>query len=159
VSRAALVPLRQWICDGCQELIPSPEAGMLEWRAGARNTRSGFRIVHQPRTAAGRPEGCGSAPAGGLVQLPLTVLAGEAGMALLLSLPDVPAPEGSGGPWVEDAQEFLELARRLTVPHYEEARGFWRQARADGFFAEMEESERYHPRTLGALLERYRDPR
>jgi hypothetical protein len=81
-------------------------------------------------------------------------------MPLLLSFLDVwSSREGCAGPWVQDAREFVELTRRLTVPYYEEARTLWHAARADGFFAGIDETAAYSPATLEALVKKYsREP-
>jgi hypothetical protein len=152
-----LAPLQEWICDVCGELIGSPEAGVVEWRAGADDRRSGFRIVHAGAEAPRRtPGGCRYGGTSGTAELSLTLLVGEVGMSLLLSFVDVDSPHGgAGGPWVDDAREFVELTRRVTIPYYEEARTLWRRARAEGYFAEMTETEMYLPRTLEALVKKY----
>jgi hypothetical protein len=152
-----LAPLRQWICDHCGEIIPSPEAGMIEWLAGPDNKRSGFRIVHQSANSPQKADGpCGYAQTPGKADLSLAVLVGEVGMPLLLSFLDVGSSrEGCSGPWVEDAREFVELTRRLTIPHYEQARTLWRLAKADGYFNDMSELEAYAPNTLEALVKKY----
>ena len=155
-----LAPLRQWLCDACGEVIRSPEAGMVEWLAGADNKRSGFQIVHRPldspRSEAG---GCGYPDSAG-ADLSLDVLVGEVGMPLLLSFLDVGSNRaGCAGPWVEDAREFVELTRRLTIPYYEEARTLFRAARADGYFEGMDDSRMFLPRTLEDLVRKYGQPR
>ncbi len=152
-----LIPLRQWTCDTCGQLIPNPEAGVLEWFATSDNARSGFRIVHQATHSPRGPDGaCGYADRPGKAEVSLAVLAGEVGMPLLLSFLDVSSSrEGCAGPWVQDAQEFVELTRRLTVPYYEEARTVWQAARADGFFADLDETTMYLPATLEALVKKY----
>ena len=45
--------------------------------------------------------------------------------------------------------------RRMTVPYYEEARIYWDEAEADGFFADGNEYWIYQPITLKELIERY----
>jgi len=151
-----LAPLRQWLCDACGEIIRSPEAGMVEWLAGVDNKRSGFRIVHRAAHSPRRPDGSCGYTGPGNADLSLDVLVGEVGMPLLLSFLDVgSARAGCSGPWVEDAREFVDLTRRLTIPYYEEARTLWRAARADGYFEKMDESEMYLPRMLEELVRKY----
>jgi hypothetical protein len=152
-----LVPLREWICDVCGELIVSPEAGVVEWLGSAEEKRSGFRIVHAgARAGCRRGAACGYGDAPGKAELPLTPLVGEAGMSLLLSFVGVGSiHDAAGGPWVESAREFVEVTRRVTLPYYEEARTLWRRARAEGYFADMTEAETYLPRTLEALVQKY----
>lgn len=56
---------------------------------------------------------------------------------------------------VRDVREFVEFARRLTIPHYEEARKYWSSANSDGFFYGGNEIWIYLPQTLKSLIERY----
>ncbi len=152
-----LIPLQQWICDDCGKLIYSPDAGRVEWMVDAENRRTGFRIVHEPPHSPRTPGGsCGYPQRSGRAEMPLAVLVGKVGMPLILSFLDVgsPRPEHEG-PWVENAREFLEFTRRVTLPFYEEARTLWRRAESDGYFDGMSESERYLARTLEVLVKKY----
>jgi hypothetical protein len=51
----ALRPLRQFICDACGEIIASPKAGWLEWRANADGHLEGFHIVHHMAASPRQP--------------------------------------------------------------------------------------------------------
>jgi hypothetical protein len=50
---------------------------------------------------------------------------------------------------------FLDVARRLTIPHYEEARQFWADAEHDGMFEGRHEYSTYAPDFLISIIERY----
>jgi hypothetical protein len=41
-----LLPLSQWICDGCGQLIECAEDGYLEWLRDENGRAHGFRIIH-----------------------------------------------------------------------------------------------------------------
>ena len=60
-----------------------------------------------------------------------------------------------GGPRVEDIREFIEFARRLALPYYEEARLYWPKAEQDGFFDGANEIWIYLPITLEKLVRTY----
>jgi hypothetical protein len=57
-----------------------------------------------------------------------------------------------------DVREWAELARRLTVPYYEEARFYLERAVADGFFRDRYHAEAYQPDLLKRVIEQYGPP-
>jgi len=66
-------------------------------------------------------------------------------------------PDGENVPRVSDLREFTELARRLFLPYYEEARLYWPLAVEDGYFLGVNEVSMYLPDTLKSLVSRYGD--
>lgn len=52
--------------------------------------------------------------------------------------------------------EFTEVLRRLTIPHYEEARLYFKQAAQDGFFDEVNEIALYSQDTLSFIIHKYK---
>ena len=155
-----LIPLKQWICDSCGEIINSAEDGWVEWLSGKETFDSeyGFKIVHNngssPLGKGGcfhyREEECPS-------DLPLTHFMGDKGYVLLLSFLDwgpYVKPEYEG-PRVKDLREFIEFMRRLTVPYYEEARMFFKEALADGDLDPSSVDMIYDPEDLKRIVEKY----
>ena len=61
------------------------------------------------------------------------------------------------GPHVKDLREWTELARRLTIPYYEQARLYWHPAHDDGYFDGANEILIYTERFLKELVEKYGD--
>lgn len=59
------------------------------------------------------------------------------------------------GPHVKDVREWVELARRLTIPYYEQARLYWSRAEADGFLADENEISIYSEVVLKDLIKEY----
>ena len=49
----------------------------------------------------------------------------------------------------------MELVRRLTIPHYEEARLYWDKAKQNGFFEGANEIWVYLPNNLRDLIQEY----
>jgi len=155
-----LKPLEQWICDECETIIQSPDQGWLEWLHGPGfRDNYGFRIVHSVPFSPGQPDSHCQAYAnhGAVNDLPLTSASGPRAMAMLLALLDVgPLHENDyKGPLVRDIREWVELARRLTIPYYEEARTRWSEAREDGYFDAANEVWPYLPQTLEQLIATY----
>ena len=164
-----LQPRTQWICDTCGQPILKPEEGMLECRMekdGTGRYRSlDFRLVHHvsysPRNPH-RPEGrkyehesCYQHSGGSSWHLH-HVIAPD-GIARLLGLLDV-GPEldpDYSGPEVVSIREWVELFRRLTIPFYEEARLYWRQAKADGWFDGANEVSLYSPQFLQDIIKEF----
>ena len=58
---------------------------------------------------------------------------------------------------VRDVREFMEFARRLTIPYYEQARLFWEQGINDGIFAGANEIKVYTSKFLRELIEEYKE--
>lgn len=155
-----LVPLKQWICDSCGEIINSPEDGWVEWLSGEEtfNSCHGFKIVHNYGSS---PQGKGACfqyrEKKDLADMPLTTFTGEEGYICLLGFLDlgpivVPKYEG---PRVKDIREFIEFMRRLTIPYYEEARMFFKEALADGDLDPSSVDMIYDPEDLKRIVEKY----
>jgi hypothetical protein len=82
---------------------------------------------------------------------------GEIGIINLLCMID-PGPYHSRvfkGPSIKDFREFVEIARRLTIPYYEEARQWWIEATNDGYFSGSNEIYIYLPKSLKQMIEHY----
>jgi hypothetical protein len=120
-----------WHCDACHQRITSIEEGWVEWLAAedkrGGNILSGLRLVHRrtdrrgqdehtcrydPRKVFGRHKSVVEGVA-------LENVVGSDGLMLLLSfLASGEFPRA----------EVLELAKRVQVPGYETARGFFQKA-------------------------------
>jgi hypothetical protein len=59
------------------------------------------------------------------------------------------------GPRITDFREWSELARRLTIPYYEEARLYWANANEDGYFDGVNENRIYMEDFLKRLVKKY----
>ena len=121
-----LRPLEQWYCDTCDEIIERATDGLLIHRVEAGRA-SAFKIVH---AGCDDPE-CKE-------KHPLKDWVGPKGLAQLLGLldPGVHHLPTFEGPKVADVREWVDLVRRLQLPHYEEARISWEDAEA-GFFKDV----------------------
>lgn len=64
-------------------------------------------------------------------------------------------PKGVRPPKARDLREYMELVRRLTIPHYEEARLYWDKAKQNGFFEGANEIWVYLPNNLRDLIQEY----
>lgn len=145
-----LFPLSQWKCDACGEIIDRPEMGWVEWLAGpTRGTKAhAFRVVHNSSR-------CQYPSTGRVHDIHLVHLLGPDGLATLLALLAPGGHTGNREEGVASLDEWGELVRRLHVPHYEEARQYWADAEADGFFAGPAKHAPYSQATLLGILSRY----
>ena len=146
-----LQPLQQWICDTCGGLIEFPEAGWLEW-IDHQFQASEFRIVHH-KSACHQHTG-----KRGLCDNHLNYFVGEDRLACLYSFLDngpILDPESERTLRAKNIREFAELLRRLTIPHYEEARQYFDEARTDGFFDGSNEYSVYSQDYLREIIEAY----
>lgn len=157
-----LEPLKKFFCDFCNGLISSPEEGYVEWLNELnpelrRRENHGFKIVHH-KSYSPNTEGCYHySNYLGRQDIDLSYFTGSSKMAHIFSLIDVGPyhnPEFDG-PIVKNIREFVEFARRLTIPYFEEARKFWPNALEDGYFSGENEVSIYSPDFLKRLIERY----
>ena len=145
-----LVPLRQFICDKCGELIASPEDGWLQWRSTDEETRSvvyhDFIIVHHfPKSPLEGKYGCYH-HSSMVADDHLTSFVGHDGFTRLLGL----FRHG-----IKDPQELVDIIRRLHTPYYEEARMYWEDAMDDYYFEGANENSPYIQESLVELIRRY----
>jgi hypothetical protein len=155
-----LVPLQQWICDSCGEVIQRPEDGWLEWISHSYDDAHDFRIVHH-KTRSPRAEhlrsGCYQHElAAGRKDVGLDRFGGPDAIAHLLTFLDSGYVDRDDlGPRVKSTRELAELIRRLAIPHYEEARLYWSDAVDAGFFEGANEVSPYRQGTLVAMIDRF----
>jgi hypothetical protein len=165
--RKRLKPLKQWICDECRHLIRSPKEGWVEWLIdGSSRKYKGFRIVHyqsySPRLPRGSCHKYIDLHRKGLIEddvdyMYLTNFTDRGPMSVLLTLLEAGpfGKEQSSQPTVADVREWTEFARRLTIPHYEQARLYMDQAARDGLFKGCYKAEVYYPANLKKIIETY----
>lgn len=118
----AVNPIDSWTCDTCGEQIVGADAGNVVFDTTDDPHRcSNFRIVHR---VTERP----SCDPPGTEYLMLVNLVGAGGLSNLLSWLS-PGPiirsssPGASAPQIEvDLDEFVDLIRRIHVPHYDAAR-------------------------------------
>jgi hypothetical protein len=146
-------PLRQYYCDTCGNLIEKPSDGWVEWlneEINGQRINHAFRICHHKtvcrkyfdyRTADGSLED----------------FLGVNGLIHLLRFldPDKTIAENYHGPILSDIREYIEIFRRLQIPHYEEARQYWDEAEIDGENDGSNEIALYLPDRLIRLIEKY----
>jgi hypothetical protein len=158
----SLVPLQQWFCDSCGEVISEPSHGYIEWRYdevnGAR-LKTGIRIVHHALYSPNR-SGKGNcyysnAERGG--DLSLTRVVGPSGRALMLSWlwEGENHDDEPGKSCVADLKEWTTVFRRLHIPYFEEANQYLARA----FYGEFGEyaNTLYDPETLRSVIRHYRE--
>ena len=145
-----LLPLSQWKCDACGQIIERPEMGWVEWLAGpTHGTKAhAFRIVHNSSR-------CQYPSMGRVHDIHLVHLLGPDGLATLLELVSPGGRTANREDGVANLDEWCELVRRLHVPHYEEARHYWAYAEADNVFSGLAEHSQYSQATLLEILARY----
>ncbi len=168
-----LIPLRQWICDECLELIQKPEDGWLEWLTDDDGKAYGFRVVHQfvasplrrttvpPEFGKERGSCYGYDDKSNRSDTHLHHILGHDGMIDMLSYVDIGPihePEGKRDIKIKDARSWAETFRRLFVPKYEEARQYFFEAQEDGFYEGANELWPYLQEHLTDVIERYGKP-
>jgi hypothetical protein len=156
-----LEPLKQFICDTCNQLIEYPEDGWLEWlecfdEKQHRILQKEFRICH-------RISGCRRhANHADVQKIGLEAFTGEPGMIWLIGnlergfIPEhLKFDHDYKGIPVLDMREYAELMRRIMLPHYEEARGYFDQAEDDDHFLHVDATVMLTSETLKGIIEKY----
>jgi hypothetical protein len=139
-----LRPLEQFICDECENLIEKVEDGWLEWLSPPDKAVHGFRIVHVAGASPRFKQGgnCYYPDSYRASDNHLHYFAGADGLGLLLSFFEMN---------LADPKELAEIARRIHVPHYEEARPYLEKALDDGIIS----SRDYSQEDLKRVIEEY----
>jgi hypothetical protein len=154
-----LIPLKQFICDACKNVIEVPEKGWLEWITdpGTRMAHS-FHIVHHfPASPKEGQVRCYlHHDAQGRSDEPLASVMSSLIPNLLMHL-DVGAYHNPNyvGPRVGDMRNYVEIFRRLTIPYYEEARLCWEDGIEGGDFDMHNEVSIFQEEFLKELIRKY----
>jgi hypothetical protein len=155
-----LEPFKQFFCDTCGLVIESIKDGIIEYfdepqSADGKPAETmgyhSFKIVHSKRC-----QNRGSQDNFSDESLEYVLSEGRA-LPFVYGLLDpgfTIEPVFKGGQ-TSDIRGFVEIARRLTIPYYEEARRYFHAASQDGNLAAYNEVERYTPETLLWILELY----
>ncbi|HET7000504.1 MAG TPA: hypothetical protein VFI33_04320 [Puia sp.] len=153
-----LKPLEQFYCDTCDMLIEKVDDGAVEWKDKSeapegRHLSGSFRICHNTKTKnCYQPERTGYNN-----NSALSKFLGEEGYIQLLDFIDRGSriDKNYSGTRISDMREYVEFVKRLTIPHYEEARHYWDEAQQDGFFDNIGEHKYFLKETLTELIEKY----
>jgi hypothetical protein len=144
-------PLTTWICDACGDDVTEPQLALLIWRTdreadGAWRAYD-FKIVHKNLDGRQCDPGAGS---GYRSNLELDNYLGPDGVAWLLSMLSKGPLLGGGGCEIQpqDMDDFVDLFRRLQVPHYEEARRNFDTEHTREWLSDANEVLPYIPDTL-----------
>ena len=137
-----LKPLEQWICDVCGEIIECPEEGYVVWSVDTDLRSHSFKIIHQGK--------CDDRHTDSSIALPdLLGLNGMSQLLALITVGPLKQPERFGGnTGVKDLEEYVDLFRRLQVPHYEAARQRFRDPDILERFYDSNEVYPYRPDVL-----------
>tara|TARA_R110002110_G_scaffold397857_1_gene613225 strand:- start:284 stop:754 length:471 start_codon:yes stop_codon:yes gene_type:complete len=152
-------PLRQWVCDKCGDLINSANEGVLQWTDyEAKDHRyyisTGFYIVHNNINCSfyKREEP--------VKDINLSEISGEIGILHMLSFFDKGIFIENQYPGLRltnnDIRSLSEIWRRMQIPHYEEARLYYNEARMDGLLNGENEISMHTQRVLLKMIKKYR---
>ena len=151
-----LIPLKQFVCDTCGQVIENPNEGWVEWLSSfdedlQRIQKKEFRICHHNIKCQKHANKLACA------DLPLTEFHGEMGMIKLISFLDIGIYHDKDwkGSNVHNIREYAELLRRFTLPYYEEARQYWEEATNDGYLEDGNELTIYKTDFLKRLITEY----
>jgi len=161
-----LIPLIQFYCDECGEIIDSPKDGFVEWleitdEKTEKKTVNGFRIVHrktQSPLKAIKHDGCykyGNNDNRMDNELSYILENSHQFIFSYLDLGFIHDSNGEIGSLIVDYKSFVDFAKRLTIPYYEEARKYFSIAYQEGYFSEENEVGLFTESTLKSIIARY----
>jgi len=144
-------PLQEWICDTCGR-VTDIDDGWLEWLSPKTGPHS-FRITHRKDRCFKHTDHNDRS------DMHLEEFVGANGLQGFLAMLDVGPILDPRGPRPDppETRSLVEVMRRLHIPHYEEARQYFNQARADGYFSDHNEVSIFQPKTCRAIIERYEE--
>lgn len=143
-------PLEEWTCDTCRQVVSSSD-GALEWLSPSGKGPHSFRIVHNSDRCYRHTNAYDRA------DIPLSEFLGAKGLQNFLSMLSVGPildPKEKGEP-IPHIPSFVDTVRRLQIPFYEEARHYFSEATADGYFTDQNEVSIFLPGTCEAIIRRY----
>lgn len=151
-----LKPLEQFVCDTCGEVIADPEKGYVVWKSDDKLRAYGWKIIHQAAHSPGYPKRSCDNDKSFFSSSALPDFLGPLGLVRCLAKIDVgPYHDREyDGHMVRDLREWTEFMRRLHLPFYEEARGYWSRASGD-YFQDVNEVRIYMPDYLKAMIEHF----
>jgi len=143
-------PLEEWVCDRCGELMGIDD-GWVEWLSPTGKGPHSFHIVHNKSECFHHTRAYDRA------DNHLAYFLGTNGLQLFLAMLDVgpildPQRKGLTAP---EMASFVDTMRRLQIPFYEEARRYFSDAHADGYFNDQNEVSIFLPKTCEAIIKRY----
>jgi hypothetical protein len=161
-----MLPLRQWICDTCGEVIYGPEQGWFEFLRDMDNHNAhGFKIVHHKIYSPKHgPDGCYQYKdiehRALRCDMHLDQIIGDPiETRYIISLLDpYPIFLNKRENFVIDShtiREWVEIYNRLFIPFYEEARMYFDLAREEGMFKEENPCSFLEEVFLKEIVERY----
>jgi len=167
MKKTKLVPLTQFYCDECGGIIENPQDGAVEWEdVPSKNSNTykyfvrGFRIVHKTFKSPfkeNRENGCFKYNGKFRKWGELTSFLEYKNQQLFhfLDLGFMHDPDDEIGCQVTNMKEFVDFAKRLTIPYYEEARRYFQTVLEDGYFGDQNEIGLFLEETLESIIERY----
>jgi hypothetical protein len=157
-----LIPLKQFICDTCGEIIEKPEDGWIEWIHSDDGMQTEFNIVHHAGSSPRKifnHEGCYQhGGRNGRMDNNLNqYINPNVIMSFLLHFLDIGRHHDPSRNYIGkvNISEYVELVRRLTIPYYEEARLYWEMAKNDGYFDGENEISIYSVNFLKGIIDKY----
>lgn len=140
--------LQTWICDACSEPITDPAKALVTWKNyGEHYWYQSFLIVHKSidgrRCDPGAQSGYNSS-------LDLDMFLGPEGLTMLLSWLSIGPLKGGGGTRIapEGLDAYVDLVRRVQIPHYEEARSKFGDEDTEHWLGDANEYYPYIPDVL-----------
>lgn len=134
----------EWTCDTCRKAITEPRKALLVWHVEDDLTLSRFRIVHKGACDPDRSDH----------SMELGDMLGQDGLAWMLAfLSPGPLHHPRNSPRIRDFDEFVDVLRRLQVPHYEQARQYWHVPEVGDRWSDANEVYPYTPDQLAQIVE------
>lgn len=140
----------RWTCDTCEDPITNPEMAVIVGKRDSNDRVFGWKIVHKnDDTKRCDPDNVQDY----MFSAELTRYLGDDGLSTLFSLLSPGPIKGGSAVVPADLNEFVDLARRLHIPHYEEARARFDQDSVRDELSDATESFPYMTDTLSRIAQ------
>lgn len=150
-------PLTAWTCDTCGDQINDPQNALVTWRVSDERPYYDFLVVHKNRRGDEEAARCDPGSRAGYTHsLELDRFLGADGLTMLLSWLSAGPVIGGAHPRIatRDLDEYVDLVRRMQVPHYERARPYFQDSHVLEELSDANEVFPYLPEVLQRIADR-----
>lgn len=154
-----LIPLKQFYCDTCGEIINRPEEGYTEW-IDEEGYCNGFKIIHHKLYSPLNNKECSQyinkkGIIDGSLSLDRMISLGASKLLTFLNDGDFTGQYTRSRVKEKHLQNFTDFFSRLTIPYYEEARKHFNEAESQMFCRKLCGMDIYDPSTLEKIVRKF----
>jgi hypothetical protein len=154
-----LIPLKQFYCDTCGQVIDSPDEGYTEWVVESGYCKD-FKIIHNKPYSPHKEAGCSQYMSkediiDGSIALDRMISLGLPKLLSFLNDGNFARHNTRSRIKEKDLKNFIDFFSRLIIPYYEEARKHFAEAGSELFQRELSGVDIYDLETLEKIAKEF----